>query len=79
LEARSCVDCGEGDPVVLDFDHRADKRGDVSKLAAWGVSIATLQREIAKCDVRCANCHRRRTLATVRSYRVAAVESVPPP
>lgn len=62
LTTHPCVDCGESDPVVLDFDHRdpATKRGDVARLAAskaWPQIVA----EIAKCDVRCANCHRRRT------------------
>lgn len=57
-----CVDCGECDPLVLDFDHRdrSTKRMSVSSLlryACW----APLEAEIAKCDVRCANCHRRRT------------------
>lgn len=68
LEANRCRDCGEGDPVVLDFDHRADKRGNVSSMADWA-SPRTLRDEIAKCDVRCANCHRRRTQTAVRSYR----------
>lgn len=57
-----CVDCGDGDPVVLDFDHRdpSTKRNEVARLAAtksWPQVLA----EIAKCDVRCANCHRRKT------------------
>jgi hypothetical protein len=57
-----CLDCGETDLLVLDFDHRerATKRMAVSSLlryACW----AALEAEIAKCDVRCANCHRRRT------------------
>ena len=62
LLGHPCVDCGETDPVVLDFDHRepARKRTEVSVLAArkpWPTVLA----EIAKCDVRCACCHRRRT------------------
>jgi hypothetical protein len=57
-----CVDCGEADPVVLDFDHRdpSTKRDEVARLAntkPWPQVLA----EIAKCDVRCANCHRRKT------------------
>jgi hypothetical protein len=57
-----CVDCGEGDPIVLEFDHRdrAIKRASISRLISH-VTWAALQLEIARCDVRCANCHRRRT------------------
>jgi proline-rich tail region repeat protein len=62
LRRSGCVDCGEGDPVVLDFDHRRDKREHVPRLANFGYSVSTLEAEIAKCDVRCANCHRIRTL-----------------
>jgi len=63
-----CVDCGEGDPVVLDFDHRdpAQKSRDVSWLVKQPRSLDTILLEIAKCDVRCANCHRRRTAAQRR-------------
>jgi len=60
-----CIQCGESDPVVLDCDHRdpATKRRSVSLLARSGYPWATVLAELAKCDVRCANCHRRRTAA----------------
>lgn len=62
LVAHPCVDCGESDWVVLDFDHvRGSKRRNVSDLAWGGASIQTLEAEIDKCEVRCANCHRRVT------------------
>ena len=62
LLEHSCVDCGETDPVVLEFDHvRGTKIAHVSRMVKGAVSLARLQAEIAKCDVRCANCHRRRT------------------
>lgn len=59
--AQGCADCGENDPIVLDFDHvRGEKSFDIGHaLGAKGWS--TLLKEIEKCDVVCANCHRRRT------------------
>lgn len=58
----SCVDCGEGNPVVLDFDHvRGEKRGNVSDMVRWSYSIKSIKEEIRKCEVRCANCHRKKT------------------
>lgn len=57
-----CVDCGESDWVVLEFDHvRGVKFKDVGLLSGRGASLAVIKEEIAKCDVRCANCHRRVT------------------
>lgn len=57
-----CIDCGEGDPLVLEFDHvRGVKKGDVCTLLAHNTGWARLEEEIGKCEVRCANCHRRKT------------------
>jgi hypothetical protein len=78
LRVSECADCGERDPVVLEFDHRDGKRGNVSTMTQWA-SLQTLRSEIEKCDVRCVNCHRRRTLRAVESYRLGAVKSGPPP
>jgi hypothetical protein len=62
LEEHPCVDCGEKDPVVLDFDHvRGEKRMSVTRMISLQYSSKTLFDEIAKCDVRCSNCHRRKT------------------
>jgi hypothetical protein len=60
---RPCVDCGESDLRVLDFDHRdpAAKRENVGTLLTKPVSWRQILEEIEECDVRCANCHRRRT------------------
>ena len=68
LRASGCCDCGETDPVVLDFDHLGEKHGGVPTLALrW--SLARLQGEIERCVVRCANCHRVRTLTTSDCWR----------
>lgn len=56
-----CVDCGEKDPVVLDPDHRGGKEFNVSKAVKNGYSWERVEAELAKCEMRCANCHRRRT------------------
>ena len=61
LEHHPCVDCGERDPIVLEFDHLRDKRADVTRLLWSGLLWTQLELEIAKCEIRCANCHRRRT------------------
>lgn len=65
-----CVDCGETDPVVLEFDHvRGLKKYFVSTLIRKGYPILTIKREIMKCDVRCANCHRRVTAERLNHYK----------
>jgi hypothetical protein len=57
-----CIDCGEADPLVLEFDHvRGVKRKEVSRLVRSNHDWDVIAQEIEKCEVRCANCHRRRT------------------
>lgn len=57
-----CVDCGEKDPFVLDFDHvRGVKIAGISKMLQTGTSVQAVLDEVKKCDIRCANCHRRKT------------------
>lgn len=64
LRSRACIDCGECDPVVLEFDHvRGTKVKNLSDMVLGGWSLGTIQNEIEKCDIRCANCHRRITHA----------------
>jgi len=64
-----CVDCGETNPMVLEFDHLRDKTNNVSRLVL-GYPWARILEEIEKCEVVCANCHRIRTCMRVDSYRV---------
>ena len=63
-----CVDCGESDPVVLEFDHLRDKSFSIgAKLTNY--SWTAIEAEIEKGEVVCGNCHKRRTARRRRSNR----------
>lgn len=64
-----CVDCGETDPVVLEFDHlvQSETNRDVTSMMLY--SIEKILSEIAKCEVVCANCHTRRTARRADTLR----------
>ena len=70
-----CVDCGEADPVVLEFDHRGDKAFTVGAALHWHVRWEVIADEIEKCEVRCANCHRRRHAEEAGWFRAVAMRS----
>ena len=58
LKENPCVDCGNSDIRVLEFDHvRGEKKDGVGALVRNNCSLKTVQEEIAKCEVRCRNCH----------------------
>ena len=59
LLTHPCAQCGERDPVVLEFNHvnAALKASNLSDLVKNGACLARLTTEIAKCEVLCANCH----------------------
>ena len=63
LRTHPCVDCSEADPTVLEFDHVDPdlKQYTMALLSRTVHSLEKLKREMAKCVVRCVNCHRRRT------------------
>lgn len=67
-----CVDCGETDPLVLEFDHIDvdTKDNDVcSMICQDKVHWHIIEKEISKCEVRCANCHRRKTAKQCNSIK----------
>lgn len=73
LSIHPCVDCGEEDPIVLEFDHIKGKKLErIANLCRRGLSLDRLKLEVAKCEVRCANCHRKRHAKENNYFRFAA-------
>ena len=60
-EVKGYIDCGINNHIVLDFDHIKDKKYNVSRMIHDGFTWASIKKEIAKCEIVCANCHRIRT------------------
>lgn len=63
LLSHPCIDCGENDSIVLEFDHRSPDQKDfnIGDAIRLSKSLSRVEKEISKCDIRCANCHRRKT------------------
>lgn len=68
--ARSCIDCGfsgKNFPYVLDFDHIHGRDAKKFTIGSWShsvLSVEAIRKEIEKCELVCANCHRIRTFKT---------------
>lgn len=61
-EKTPCADCGNNYPYyVMDFDHLSDKEYALANMIQKGYDIPAVQKEIDKCEIVCANCHRERT------------------
>ena len=63
-----CVDCGNADWRVLEFDHvRGSKLHNICDIMAKPIQLVI--DEIAKCESVCANCHKIRTFTRAGSWR----------
>ena len=70
LCSNPCVDCGESDPMFLEFDHvRGKKLHNVGTLLRNNKGWNVIEKEIAKCDVRCIKCHRIKTAKQFGWYK----------
>lgn len=66
----ACADCGEKDPIVLEFDHvKGEKENVISRMMANNTKWERVVAEIEKCQIRCANCHRRATARRAGFWR----------
>lgn len=74
LKNSCCIDCGEKDPLVLEFDHvnPTTKTNSVCQMLVTGSALNNIINEIKKCEIRCANCHRRKTAKQFGWYKYLA-------
>jgi transposase-like protein len=70
LKNSLCKDCGNiYPPVAMDFDHvRGIKVKGVGSMQNWGRQ--KILAEIAKCELVCANCHRKRTYSKLKNLNI---------
>lgn len=71
LSDKGCVDCGEKDPIVLEFDHidPKTKTASVANMIRHLRNVDKVLEEINKCEIRCANCHKRRTAKQFKWFK----------
>ena len=62
-----CTNCGETNPLVLEFDHldRSEKIATVSSIS----SVKKAKLEIAKCQLLCKRCHTIKTSQRLKQVR----------
>lgn len=58
-----CIDCGEEDYRLLEFDHKSNKIFSIAGTS--GHSREKIKKEINKCDLRCVNCHHVKSINTL--------------
>jgi hypothetical protein len=59
--SEGCARCDEDDPACLDYHHPddADKEMTICEMVTHGYGKAKLRMEMARCELLCANCHRK--------------------
>lgn len=62
LLSHPCEICRENDPRVLEFHHVGKKDMEITRMVTGGWSLKRIREEIDKCQVLCANCHRKVTV-----------------
>lgn len=63
-----CSKCSENHLAVLEFHHNMkNKEMDIADMTHNGYSINRIKKEISKCVVLCANCHRKEHYKTINN------------
>lgn len=57
-KGKECIKCGDKRAYVLDFHHLLNKEFDIANSISRAISKERLIKEINKCELLCANCHR---------------------
>lgn len=57
-----CVDCGETDYDMLEFDHVDPSTKEFEILRQWSISWEKIKPELDKCVLRCNVCHAKKTI-----------------
>jgi hypothetical protein len=67
--AHGCIDCGYNKCAeALEFDHKPGFSGrPITSMSHY--LPASILKEIEKCEVRCANCHKRKTFERGQFHR----------
>lgn len=65
-----CCQCGQTNILTLQFDHLRDKKFEIGLAVTQGHSVKTIEKEIAKCQVLCANCHSIKTATQLGNWKL---------
>lgn len=60
-----CIDCGQTNPIFLQFDHINNKKFNISHGIASNYPLGVIIEEIKKCEIRCIKCHRLKTFKDI--------------
>ncbi len=72
IKSSGCTNCEEKEPCCIDFHHidESNKLGDVATMAAHLKKWEVVQKEIDKCVLLCANCHRKLHAGLLRGLKL---------
>ncbi len=76
LEDKACRICGESDIRTLEFDHldSTTKRFGIATAITDGRKWSDVLEEIERCQILCANCHKKRTATQYGWFKAQGLE-----